>query len=92
MICPHCGKTERIHRSHSRGFIEKVVKSVTPYKIYRCHDCNWRGWLVPGSPGNVLSMRPYKTAVLVFLVGLFFGVLLALYLTWHEPGSGRLIP
>ena len=84
MICPHCGKTERVHRSHARGTIENFIKTVTPYKIYRCHDCNWRGWVIPGTHGTKLSSHSYKAAILVFITGLLFGVLLAIYLAGRD--------
>ena len=41
--CPDCGG--HIHRSHTRGFNEKLVRTFTPYRAYRCHECGWRGWL-----------------------------------------------
>ena len=42
-LCPACG--ESIHRSHTRGLKERLVKSLSSYRTYRCHDCGWRGWL-----------------------------------------------
>ena len=90
MICPKCGETENIERSHSRGLFEKVLKRVTPLRAYRCHSCNWRGWLIPG--GSHLSFRSYKAVALVFMIGLLFGLLFALYFSWRDPGSGGILP
>lgn len=92
MICPNCGKTEKVHRSHSRGLVEKVFKTTTPYKVYRCHDCNWRGWLIPGTSGSHASLQSYKTVAVVFLVGLMVGLLLAIFLAMRDPGTGKLLP
>jgi hypothetical protein len=41
--CPKCGKYE-LHRSHGRNWFEKAVKKFSPFKVYRCHACSWRGW------------------------------------------------
>jgi len=87
MICPHCGKAERVHRSHSRGPVERVIKTVTPYKVYRCHDCNWRGWLIPGTHGAQPSLQSYKMAVIVFITGILIGLLIAAYFSWGNPGG-----
>jgi hypothetical protein len=92
MICPKCGETENIERSHSRGPLEKILKKITPLRAYRCHSCNWRGWLIPQSRGSHLSPRSYKVVALVFMIGLLFGLLLALYFSWRDPGSGGILP
>lgn len=92
MICPNCGKAEKVHRSHSRGLFEKVFKTVTLYKVYRCHDCNWRGWLIPGTTGSHASLRSYKMVALVFMVGLMAGILLAVYLSSRDAGAVKLLP
>ena len=42
--CPKCGKY-KLYRSHSRNRTEKLLKSILPIRTYRCHNCNWRGWL-----------------------------------------------
>jgi hypothetical protein len=39
-VCPRCG-TARVHRSHRRGVIERVLAS-TGATIRRCHACNVR--------------------------------------------------
>src|SRR5258706_9973278 len=41
MLCPQCGG--HTHRSHTRGFREKLVKTLTSHKTYRCRECGWRG-------------------------------------------------
>lgn len=43
MICPKCG-SDRLRRSHTRGFKERLLKSLG-YKAFRCRapDCDWRG-------------------------------------------------
>lgn len=41
--CPHCGSTD-IRRSLPRNLFEDVVRSLTPYHLYFCRDCQSRGW------------------------------------------------
>jgi len=43
MLCPRCGAS--VHRSHTRSWREKLAKTFTRYKAYRCHHCGWRGLL-----------------------------------------------
>lgn len=42
-VCPACGW--HVHHSHTRGFREKFVRTLTSYKMYRCRECGWRGWI-----------------------------------------------
>lgn len=42
--CPRCGE-EAVHRSHHRGLIERIRKFLTGKRVYRCHACEWRGWM-----------------------------------------------
>lgn len=50
MICPNCDG--RARRSHHRGLLELVFKSISAYKPYRCTDCGWRGWATHIKPVN----------------------------------------
>lgn len=88
MLCPQCGGLT--HRSHTRGFDERLVKGLTSYKTFRCHECGWRGWL-RGSGGS--SKRRYKVrTVISILVTLLITTILALYvvekLSLPGPGAG----
>jgi hypothetical protein len=42
-FCPACRGA--IHHSRSRSWLERVRRYVTRRVPYRCHTCNWRGWL-----------------------------------------------
>lgn len=57
--CPDCGGP--IHRSHTRGFNEKLVRTFTPYKAYRCHECGWRGWFTKGN--TILKPETRRTII-----------------------------
>jgi FlaA1/EpsC-like NDP-sugar epimerase len=54
--CPTCGGA-RVHRSHARSLAERVKKSMTADRLFRCHDCGWRGWLeVIGEPEHATEL------------------------------------
>ncbi len=77
MRCPSCGNTEKVHRSHSIYLWERIFKLVSNYKLYRCHNCGWRGWL-HYKTGNKLRIIPIKYFFIVFILGFLFGVIVTL--------------
>jgi predicted RNA-binding Zn-ribbon protein involved in translation (DUF1610 family) len=42
--CPSCTNAGSLRKSRPRKLIEKIIKSVTLYGIYRCKKCGWRGY------------------------------------------------
>jgi hypothetical protein len=44
--CLSCG-SRNVHRSKARNLYERFKKLHTAARLYRCHDCRWRGWLLP---------------------------------------------
>ena len=74
-VCPACGW--RIHHSHTRGVIEKLIRTVTSYKMYRCRECGWRGWRGKSTP---LVGKHRRRTILIILLGLLVTLLLTLYL------------
>jgi hypothetical protein len=56
--CPVCG-SNRVFRSKTRGFVEKLRRQFTVKRPYRCHACDWRGWSAEGaqavSPKDILE-------------------------------------
>ena len=86
-ICPQCGGS--IHRSHTRGFSEKLVKALTAHKTYRCHECGWRGWV---RVGDSTKRRHRLRTIISVLVTLIITMLLALYvvekLSLPAPNAG----
>jgi transposase-like protein len=87
MLCPQCG--EHTHRSHTRGFREKLVKALTSHKTYRCHECGWRGWL---RTADSSKRRHTLRTIISVLVTLLITTLLALYviekLSLPSPSAG----
>ncbi len=45
-LCPACASTN-VHPSRTRTWRERVKKHWTDARPYRCHECNWRGWIAP---------------------------------------------
>lgn len=43
--CPQCG-SNRVHRSRTRSFAEKVRRQFSMKRLHRCHACGWRGWAI----------------------------------------------
>jgi predicted RNA-binding Zn-ribbon protein involved in translation (DUF1610 family) len=76
-FCPKCG--DYLYRSHSRSFSEKLIRTFSPFKLYRCHECGWRGWLAydPHKAARPPS-RKFQAILLTLLVILLI-TLLALY-------------
>lgn len=73
--CPQCGG--RTHRSHANRFRERLIRSWTSYKAYRCRECGWRGWLRNRKSS---SKRPTLRTIIGLVVTLLITTLLALYL------------
>ena len=69
MVCPNCG--EVTYRSHSRNFRESFVKSVSPLRPYRCHDCGWRGY---GAPTKIKFSRTSRITVIAWIAGVFLAI------------------
>jgi predicted RNA-binding Zn-ribbon protein involved in translation (DUF1610 family) len=42
--CPECGAIGTLHRSRARNTKEMLIKALTPFKLYRCKKCGWRGY------------------------------------------------
>ncbi|MBC8145449.1 MAG: hypothetical protein H7X80_07675 [bacterium] len=64
---------------------EKSAKVLLPvYGIYRCHNCNWRGWLPRGSTSPM--MRRLLVALYTTLLILLLAFAAALLIEkWPKP-------
>lgn len=76
MRCPRC--SGRTHRSRTNSFRERLIKALTAYKLYRCHECGWRGRLRNRKP--YARRRHAVRTIIGLLVTLLITTLLALYL------------
>jgi hypothetical protein len=71
--CRSCGTVGKVHRSKPRNRREEVVRFLVPvYGIYRCHNCNWRGWLPRGRSSPVV--RKLLVGFYVILVVTVLGI------------------
>jgi hypothetical protein len=53
--CPKC-RSSRLHRSRARSLPERVRRTFSARRLFRCDDCQWRGWLVPLEFSNPRAM------------------------------------
>lgn len=53
-----------------------MIRTVTSYKVFRCHECGWRGWL--GKPNFIA--RKYRLRI---ILGLILTLLLTLLLVYY---------
>lgn len=44
--CPSC-KGQNVQRSQARNMYEHFRRTQTTKRLFRCHQCGWRGWLAP---------------------------------------------
>ncbi|HXW04269.1 MAG TPA: nucleoside-diphosphate sugar epimerase/dehydratase [Vicinamibacterales bacterium] len=55
--CPQC-HSRRLHRSRSRTLSERIRRSFSSLRLYRCDECNWRGWMIPLEFGDAGAIEP----------------------------------
>jgi hypothetical protein len=54
--CPECASL-LARRSKRRGFLEKTLMVLLPFRPYRCHDCQCRFYSVAGRENATVSER-----------------------------------
>ncbi len=77
MICPNCGADA--YRSHSRNFRESLVKSVSPLRPFRCHECGWRGF---AAPTLIKPQRINRKVIFVWIAGVLLAVAIGTFGSW----------
>lgn len=80
MICPNCA-SEHLSYSRPRSRGEKWRQFIGNKHLFRCYDCNWRGWL------KEIYYKPYsekkKNAIaysLMIVISILVTVLVLPYL------------
>jgi predicted nucleic-acid-binding Zn-ribbon protein len=48
VTCPKCGGP-RAHRSRVQTSTEWLAKELLRFRVHRCRDCGWRGYVRPAS-------------------------------------------
>lgn len=81
MPCPHCGEFG-LYRSRSQNVREKILRKLTRFKLYRCRQCKWRGWLRKPRYANKKDL--YRDLVF-YAVPILIGVLIFLWLMRTRP-------
>jgi hypothetical protein len=67
--CPSCRSVGRVFHSNPRGLSERIALKIAPkHGIYRCHDCNWRGWQVR-SKSTPLAAWSIIILIVILIVG-----------------------
>jgi hypothetical protein len=64
--CPSC-ISARVHRSRSRTLVERVRRTMTVERLFRCDSCGWRGWLVPLVFSEIEPVEPVSNVDLTSL-------------------------
>jgi FlaA1/EpsC-like NDP-sugar epimerase len=54
--CVRC-KDGTLRRSRARSQWERIRKEFTGARLFRCEQCNWRGWVVPTVDDTVLPIE-----------------------------------
>jgi hypothetical protein len=83
-VCPDCGST-RVHRSRSTSVAEKLQKNMTTRRLFRCHDCGWRGWLDTQRHRSAMKKAPRMGTVWLLIIlaaGVVMGFAILLGKLW----------
>lgn len=43
--CPSCKGVGALHHSRAKNMWEQIIKKITFFRLYRCKECGWRGFL-----------------------------------------------
>ncbi len=75
--CPDCRELGVLHRSRARNTKERIIKSTTFFKLYRCKKCGWRGYR------STLTITRQSVKVLFYylLLAVFVGFIVRFVLT-----------
>lgn len=61
--CPKCGE-HALHKSRSRSHLEVLFKKISMFRLYRCHECGWRGWM---SKRRAVGKKSFFKIILFYL-------------------------
>lgn len=78
--CPSCRQSAVLHHSRARNMTEQIIKKITFYKLYRCKECGWRGYLST----IILTSESFKAFImygaLIILTGFLIRFILLKFL------------
>jgi FlaA1/EpsC-like NDP-sugar epimerase/predicted RNA-binding Zn-ribbon protein involved in translation (DUF1610 family) len=64
--CPKCGSST-LFRSKARNLPERMRRSLSAQRLFRCTKCQWRGWLLPLHFSDVEAVQPPEIPNLAIL-------------------------
>ncbi len=67
-ICPSCKTIGKLHKSHSRGIIERIINHTYIWGLFRCHNCGWRGVLLRKNTLKISFSGLLKTILTLAIV------------------------
>ena len=74
IACPNCGQHD-YHKSHIKNIVERIRKYILHQRPYRCHDCNYRGWVLVKVERVKLSTRKAILYISVLLISIILGLI-----------------
>jgi len=73
--CPRCKTLGKMYQSHSRNGFERFMSNFKKLIIlYRCHQCNWRGYMFKAFKNQSRPMH------WLTIFAIFGGVILGIYM------------
>jgi hypothetical protein len=57
-----------------------MIKGLTPLKTFRCHDCNWRGWVLQTAGGKLLKIGIATGKFLPIFIAVVLGIAISIIL------------
>lgn len=78
--CPVCDNEGTLYRSHTKNIVERLIRSSSLYNIYRCHSCNWRGYLLTVSLNIKPLTHPSKRKIINYTFITGFCILIVIIL------------
>jgi FlaA1/EpsC-like NDP-sugar epimerase len=55
--CPNC-RSQTLHRSRARTLSERMRRRLSDRRLFRCTNCDWRGWLIPLQFSDADAVEP----------------------------------
>ncbi len=77
MVCPHC-QSDKLDRSRTRSWAERLIRSLTRLRPYRCRACQARIWRPETSRQRPVLRRARRRAVVSLVLALGTGLVAAL--------------
>jgi len=74
IACPNCGEFD-YHKSHIRNMLENIRKTVLHQRPYRCHSCDFRGWVLVRVAGNKISTKRAGLYITVLIISIILGLI-----------------